>query len=116
MIQNVINNTDNKNILTVTADKTLSSYDSLVVCNSVTDITLTLPSIVAGKRCRYYIKNINTGKITITPTGVNIDGKSSIKISNNYDSVIIENNDTMWVSFSSSLYNNGQLHPFLFLQ
>lgn len=56
-------NGSKKNIKEKTADYTLTSTDDVIVCNSTTTFTLTLPT-ATGTGKTFYIKNINTADIT----------------------------------------------------
>ncbi len=69
-------------IKTAGATLVTSDYRKLIVCNSTTDFTLTLPSAATvGNGWRTTIKNINTNTVTIQRAGADtIDGAASITL------------------------------------
>jgi hypothetical protein len=54
--------------------------DELIVCNSTSAFTVTLP-VASGSGQKFYIKNINTGIITVDGNGADtIDGSASVNL------------------------------------
>ena len=100
-IQNAVNGIIDMNVRVITANETLLSSDHYVVCNSATDITVTLLSAANLKRKQMIIKNVNSGIVTVVPNGSElIDRKSSIKLTNKYDKLHIIADDSLTSSAS----------------
>jgi len=60
----------------VTGTYGIQLSDVILVCNSVSNFTITLPPTVLGQQ--FYIKNINTGVVTVACTGAGtIDGETT---------------------------------------
>ena len=73
----------------IAANDTITSWNSVVLCNSVTAITVTLPAstaISAGQKLS--IRNINSGIVTIAPAASNV--YNGLNALSNSESVIIE--------------------------
>lgn len=67
---------------------TVSETSDLVVCNSAVAMVVNLPE-AAGSGRRLYVKNINTGVVTVTPSGTDtIDGSATQAIYQ-YECVLI---------------------------
>jgi len=62
------------NIQTTTYTATVA--DEVIVCNSTTAFTVTLP-VATGSGQTYAIKNINTGAVTVSKAGDTIDGETT---------------------------------------
>ena len=62
-------------VTTVIDTYTILSTDDTVVCNKLTDFTVTLPTGVVGHKIN--IKNIGDGTITVSLAGDTIDGEAS---------------------------------------
>jgi hypothetical protein len=77
----------------ITANTTLNSAHQLVVANSATDFTITLPDAGLNEGRAYLIKNKNSGIITLDATGLgNLFKASSIA------SITLAQGDSYWVS------------------
>lgn len=85
---------------TKTSNYTVLSTDWGLLASSTSAFSLTLPSASSNSGKLYYIKNINTGVITILPNGSDvIDGESS-QILNMYGGVIlISDGGSNWYAF-----------------
>ena len=83
-------------IKTITSTTSLSVNDAnMVVCNSSSNFTVTLPTATTG--ITYMIKNINTGTVTIDGYSTQlIDDNSSIDIKQ-WESVTLVSNGTIWL-------------------
>ena len=83
-------------IKTITSTTSLSINDAnMVVCNSSSDFTVTLPTATTG--VTYMIKNINTGTVTIDGySTLLIDDMSDIDIEQ-WESVTLVSNGTIWL-------------------
>jgi len=66
------------NTTVVADDYVAQDYDDVIVCNKATTMTVTIPS-ASGSGTHYYIKNINTGAVTIVCAGIydSIDGETT---------------------------------------
>ena len=65
-------------VTTITGNTTIDASHAVVICNSASNFTVTLPTAVGITGRTYTIKNVNTGIITITPAGgQTIDGSSN---------------------------------------
>lgn len=81
----------------ITANTTLDINYSVVLCNSSSAMTVTLPAAATCSGRQYTIKNINTGAVTITPNGSEtIDAETFYKLSQQYDIISIVSNGTNW--------------------
>jgi Protein of unknown function (DUF1566) len=82
---------------TITSSTTLTINHSIVLCNSSSALTITLPSASTCTGRQYLIKNINTGQVTITPNGSQtIDGLSFYAFYQQYNTLSIISNGTNW--------------------
>lgn len=87
----------NKSAITITENTALNQTNSLVISNSSSAITITLPTVASSSGLVLSIKNINTGIVTIDGNGSEtIDGVTTIRLENTYDSVIIGCNGSAW--------------------
>lgn len=79
----------------VTGDDVLTESDGMVLVNSVANVALLLPSAVSNVSRSIDIKNINTGRVTLSPSAPSekIDG---------YDTMVIQFKNSML-----SVYSNG---------
>lgn len=76
---------------------TILSSDYLLICNKVSNITINLPSATGSGKI-YKIKNINTGKVIVTPDGTEtIDNESSQEISQWECLEIIDYSTGLWI-------------------
>lgn len=78
---------------------TLSVNDTIVLCNKGTAITLTLPTtgIPIGKV--YRIKEIGAGACTITPSSGNLDGATTLVLTQLYTAIDAAWDGTQWWIF-----------------
>ena len=69
---------------------TILTTDDIVLLNHATDdVVVTLPAATGSGKV-YYIKNINTGAVTVDGNSTDqIDGADDILLANRYDSIII---------------------------
>lgn len=87
----------NKSAITITENTALNQTNSLVISNSSSAITITLPTVASSSGLVLSIKNINTGIVTIDGNGTEtIEGVTTIRLENIYDSVIIGCNGSAW--------------------
>lgn len=70
---------------TVSANTTLVDSDSIILANTTSSITLTLPDAAASSGSLFTIKNINTGNVILVSSGTDlIDGQSNVVIQYQY--------------------------------
>lgn len=82
---------------TVTTDTTLDGTYYLVLVNSASNRTITLPAAVSHSGREYRIKNINTGIVTIDGNASEtIDGATTYALSSQYASVDIICDGSNW--------------------
>lgn len=94
VINSVIDNSFN-NILQTSSDIVLNDVNQILIVNSITGITVTLPQIISNGR-RITIKNVNVGTENIIPySGQLIDGDTGMTI------------DRQNVSLDLISFNNG---------
>ena len=90
-----VNSTILPQLQVLTTNTILNSSHNIILVNSTTPTTITLPSATDKKQ--YTIKNINTGSVTIMPNGSDtIDGQVSLAISTQYTSYTIISNGDCW--------------------
>ena len=95
-ISNVSGSTGPRPITTVTVDTTLTDLDQVVIVNSTTPITITLPQITISGRF-ITIKNVNTGVETILPySGQLIDGDTSVIVARQNVSLDFQSYNNNW--------------------
>ncbi len=87
--------------ITTTCDVT--KMNQLLVCNSGPDIVVSLKRLATGTACGYYIKNIGSGKATITPV-VNdfIDGAASRELLQWEAIFIMDYSTNNWIVISDN--------------
>ncbi len=80
-----------------TTTYTITTSDSVIVCNSSSAFTVSLPSLASASTGRQYIiKNKGAGQITLTASGSEtIDGSVSVYI-NQYESLTIVSDGATW--------------------
>jgi|SRR5688572_4409672 len=84
-------------VTTITGNTTLTSADAVVLCNSASNFTVTLPSAIGISGRIYTIKNINTNIVTIMTTGSQtIDGSLNKLLNSQYDAVQLISNGNNW--------------------
>jgi len=89
-------------IRTVTGSTTLTDSDYMILVNSESNVTLTLPSASSTTRREYVIKKISTSTATVTidPNASElIDGASTYVIGSSYVSIKVKSNGTSWWIF-----------------
>ena len=75
-------------LVTVTDD--IETYDSVVLVNSASPVTVTLPSGLNLDGKVFHVKRVGAGAVTIATTGSDtIDGGASISIAKQYESYMI---------------------------
>ena len=98
-------------VTTITSNTTLTSGEAIVLCNSASNFTVTLPTAAGIVGRMYTIKNINTGIVTIaTSAGQTIDGLSNKQLTSIYTSVELISNGTNW-----NILNDVNAKPPVFL-
>ena len=84
-------------VITITGNTTLSSVHAVILCNSSSNFTVTLPTAVGISGRLYTIKNINTNLITILTTGgQTIDGLTSKFLTAQYNTVQLVSSGSNW--------------------
>lgn len=80
-----------------TTTYTITTSDSVIICNSSSAFTVSLPSLASASTGRQYIiKNKGSGQITLTASGSEtIDGSVSVYI-NQYESLTIVSDGATW--------------------
>ena len=85
-----------KNISVKTANYTLISTDHIIVADSVTTFTLTLPAASSNSSREYIIKNKGTATVTIDATALGlIDGQNTTTIPQ-YSAMTVVSDGTTW--------------------
>jgi hypothetical protein len=85
-------------VSTKTANFNVAVGDRLYVCNSSSPFTATLPgSPSTGDE--YVFKNINTGTVTVSGNGKNINGAASTTLPTQWDSLHIVYTGSIWVTY-----------------
>lgn len=84
--------------LTITSNTTLSASPQVVLCNSSSNITVTLPAVSSATQIIFYVKKIsNSGIVTIDANGSQlIDNSETVIISSQYDSVTLYCDGSKW--------------------
>jgi hypothetical protein len=86
-----------KKVTTVTDTVTLDSTYHHLLCNKASAMTVNLPAAASNSGREYYIKNINTGVVTIDANASEtIDGATTYALSAQYQSVLLVCNGTSW--------------------
>ena len=83
-------------IVTVTGTYTALATDRIIICNSASDFTVTLPTAVGNTGLILDIKNKNTGKVTIEGAGsetIDLELNQAICIHN---SITVVSDGTEW--------------------
>jgi hypothetical protein len=84
-------------VTSVTDAYTVATSDDVVLCNSTTDFTLTLPAASGNSGVLFRIKNINTNIVTVDGDGSEtIDGATDLSLSDQYESVTVVCDGTEW--------------------
>lgn len=89
-------------IRTVTGSTTLTDTDYMILVDSESNVTLTLPAASSTTRREYVIKKISasTATVTIDPNASElIDGASTYVIGSSYVSIKVKSNGTSWWIF-----------------
>lgn len=84
---------------TITGSYTATNSDCVLVCNSSTPFTLTLPSTPPTGQLYFITRTNSTGNLTISANGQTINGNSSITLSTQYESVRLIYTGTEWIRF-----------------
>lgn len=80
-----------------TTTYTILTSDELIICNSATPFTVTLP-VASGSGQKYYVKNINTGLVTIEgDTSDTIDSASNQTLYQWESAILIDYAANAWV-------------------
>ena len=89
----------NQTFLEVTESTTLTSYRYMVMCNSATDITVTLPAANTMINKNFIIYNAGAGNVTIACTGTEtLQGSASFPMLQ-YESLPVLSNGTNWYAY-----------------
>jgi len=90
-------------VITVESTSDITRMNQFLVCNSSDPIVLSLKRKATGTACGYYIKNVGSGTVTVTPV-VNdfIDGSATRGLSQ-YESIyIIDYSLNNWIVVSNN--------------
>jgi hypothetical protein len=69
----------------VSSNTTFLDSDGIILANTTSSITLTLPDAAASNGSFFTVKNINTGNVVILTSGTDlIDGQSNVVIQHQY--------------------------------
>ena len=80
----------------ITGSDSATSVDEVIVCNSTSALTVTLPT-ATGSGQAFTIKNINTGAVTVSVAGDTIDGVTS-QILGQWDGMdIVDVSANVWI-------------------
>jgi hypothetical protein len=85
-----------KGIAIKTEAYTLTQTDDIVICDSDTDFTLTLPQ-ATGDGQVFTIKNVNTATITIDGDGGTIDGNATLSLLEDESITIADYDTNSWI-------------------
>ena len=84
-------------VLTVTADYTLIATDQLVLVDSASPHTITLPTIDGGAGRVCVVKQIGVGAVTLAAQdGAKIDGGDTIVYAAQYNSMFVVTDGADW--------------------
>jgi hypothetical protein len=84
-------------VSTITGTTTLDATYYVVLCSSGSPFTVNLPAAASNTGRVYFIKNINTGTVTIDGNASEtIDGATTYSLSAQYQGVLIVSNGTNW--------------------
>ena len=89
-----LNSAGYTNIVTKTANYTLTLTNVVILCYGL--LTITLPTAIGALGKTYHIKNIGTQPVTINTSGGMIDGNTGIKITRQYNSYMIVSDGSNW--------------------
>jgi hypothetical protein len=98
----VDNDTDIKivvcpSIKTVQENTNITLNDEIILVNTTTSVALTLPDVTTAQGKLFVIKNINTGTVTIQPSGAaTIDGGLNFILNTKNQSVTIVSDKDDW--------------------
>jgi len=84
--------------VTSSSDSINATTDNLILANSASPITLTLPTLALSNGYTYTVKNINTGAVTVAASGSElIDGYSNLVIQYKYSTVGFLSTSSGWI-------------------
>lgn len=83
-------------VRTVTGTATITDGDGLLICNSATPFTATLPAASAFVNKAYAVKNINTGVVTLASGASLIDGVANYLLDGGGIMIVIQSDGTTW--------------------
>jgi hypothetical protein len=84
-------------IKTVQENTNITLNDEIILVNTTTAVTLTLPDVTTAQSKLFVIKNINTGTVTIQPSGtVTIDDSPNFILNTKNQSVTIVSDKNNW--------------------
>ena len=85
------------NIKIVQESTNITLNDEIILVDTTTTVTLTLPDVTTAQSKLFVIKNINAGTVTIQPSGTaTIDGRSNFILNTKNQSVTIVSDKTNW--------------------
>jgi hypothetical protein len=88
---------------TVTADYTMTSADGVIVINSGSTVTVSLPSATtSGAGKQFVVKSIGAGAAFVNALGGNIDGSAQVSVGINATAFVSDGTDWLTISASSS--------------
>lgn len=96
-------------ILTVTGNTTLNYSHELVLCNSASALTITLPAAASHPGKEYTITNINTGKVTVDGNSTeeirdpSLGSAQTLDLWVQYDSIRIVSDGNAWWVISKNI-------------
>ena len=84
-------------IKTVQENTNITLNDEIILVNTTTAVTLTLPDVTTAQSKLFIIKNINTGTVTIQPSGTaTIDDSPNFILNTKNQSVTIVSDKNNW--------------------
>jgi len=85
-----------------TTTYTAVAADDIIAGNSASPFTITLPVVGVTTGQTYFIKNLNTGTLTVAPSSGNIDSHASIALSQ-WQSIQVSWSGSQWVTIGQGL-------------
>jgi len=90
-------------IVKITSTCDITKMNQLLVCSSSDPIVISLKRLATGTACGYYIKNIGSGTVTVTPVVDDFIDGSATKELLQYESIyIIDYSLNNWIIISSN--------------
>lgn len=90
-------------IIEIAGTDSITGINQLVVCTAAGATVLTLARSALGKMCGYYIKNIGTGTVTVTPQLNDFIDSAATRDLKQYESIyIIDYKLNNWIILSDN--------------